>query len=285
MAIKLSCPNPTCRKGLTARDEMAGRKVKCPACGGTIDIPAGNAGNGGLDQLEEVQASAPRRRPAPPPEDDYDDYDRPARRAPAGGGLFASKGLSGAGTIFLFAGVGMLLVLAVSVFFPWRSVNLGGMKLGGDFNALAQAQFPEMPDIGKMPKMPKMDFGGGLGGMPGAPSLTGNGIQTLGGKMTLIAAIGGIAFVLVALFALNQLVLKISLWTAFGLSIVGMLFGLLAALLKTTTLGITEGGAWGAWVAMITGLVAAVMFILAVLGMRSVGGAPRRRPAPPADDY
>src|SRR5262249_49898255 len=247
MPIKMSCPNPTCRKSLTARDEMAGRKVKCPACGGTIAVPSSN---GGLDQLEEVQAGAPRRRPGPPPEEDVQaggppppprppppagsaHYDRPARRAPAGG-LFASKGLSGAGTIFLFVGVGMLLVLAVSVFFPWRSVSLGGMKLGGDFNALAQAQFPEMPDIGKMPKMPKMDFGGGLGGLPGAPSLTGNGIQTLGGKMTLIAAIGGIAFVLVAVFALNQLVLKISLWTAFGLGIVGMLFGLLAALLKTT---------------------------------------------------
>src|SRR5262245_52644108 len=132
MPIKMSCPNPTCRKSLTARDEMAGGKVRCPACGGTIDVPAGN---GGLDQLEEVQAGAPRRRPGPPPEedvqagaprrrpspeDDYDDYDRPARRAPAGGGLFASKGLSGAGTIFLFVGVGMLLVLAISTFFPWR---------------------------------------------------------------------------------------------------------------------------------------------------------------------
>src|SRR5262245_2751878 len=222
MPIKMSCPNPTCRKSLTARDEMAGRKVRCPACGGTIDVPAGNAGNGGLDQLEEVQAGAPRRRPGPPPEedvqaggprrrpspeDDYDDYDRPARRAPAGGGLFACKGLSGAGTIFLFVGVGMLLVLAVSVFLPWRSLNFGGMKLGGDFNALAQAQFPDMPDFGgKMPKMPKMDLGGAMGGLPGAPSPTGSGIQTGGGKITLIAAIAGIAFVLVSVFALNQLV-------------------------------------------------------------------------------
>src|SRR5262245_19358366 len=134
MAIKLSCPNPTCRKGLTARDEMAGRKVRCPACGGTIDIPAGN---GGLDQLEEVTASPPRRRPAPPPEDDYDDYDRPARRAPAGGSLFASKGLSGAGTIFLFAGVGMLLVLAISTFFPWRAVDVGARAAMPDHDALA----------------------------------------------------------------------------------------------------------------------------------------------------
>src|SRR5262249_39122656 len=217
--------------------------------------------------LEEVPASAPRRR-EPPPDDYYDD-DRPLpRRAPAGGGLFASKGLSSAGAIFVFVGVGLLVLLAISVFFPWRAVNLGGMGFGGgDIKGLAFAQFPDMPD--NFPKI-KIDMGGGMPGM-GGPSLTGSGFRTVGGKITLIVAILAIAFVMVALFALNQLVLKISLWTAFGLSIVGGLFGLLAALLKTTTFGITEGGAWGAWVGMVSGLAAAVMFLLAVLGMRPVG--------------
>jgi hypothetical protein len=281
MPIKITCPNPNCRKTLTARDEMAGRKVKCPACGGAIAIPAAQDQ---LAELEEVPAAPPRRR-EPPPEDDYDDRP-PPRRAPAGGGLFASKGLSAAGTIFTFVGVGLLLLLAISVFFPWRALS-GGIFGAGEIKGFAFAQFPDMPDMPKidMPKI-KIDMGGkGFPGMQGA-SVTGAGIKTTGGLITLIVAIMGIAFVMVSLFALNQLVLKISLWTAFGLSIVGGLFGLLAALLKTTTFGITEGGAWGAWVAMICGLAAAVMFLLAVLGMRPVGAfaGARRPPRPPEDD-
>src|SRR5262245_56650988 len=99
MPIKITCPNLNCRKTLTARDEMAGKRVKCPACGGAIAIPAAQEQ---VEVLEEVPASAPRRR-EPPRDDDYYDDDRPPpRRAPAGGGLFASKGLSPAGTIFLF---------------------------------------------------------------------------------------------------------------------------------------------------------------------------------------
>src|SRR5262249_16692948 len=251
MPIKMSCPNPTCRKSLTARDEMAGRKVRCAAGGGRIGVPAGNAGNGGLDQLEEVQAGAPRRRPGPPPEedvqagaprrrpspeDDYDDYDRPARRAPAGGGLFASKGLSGAGTIFLFVGVGMLLVLAISTFFPWRAIDRGARASMPDHDALAFAQFPDFPDVPK--GMPKVGFPKGGGGfdMPGIPglSLTQSGVGIWGGLISLILALLGITFVMVALFVLNQTMLKVSLWTAFGISIVGMAMGLLSALVKGT---------------------------------------------------
>src|SRR5262245_21788807 len=195
MAIKLSRPNPTCRKGLTARDEMAGRKVRCPACGGTIDIPADN---GGLDQLEEVPVSAPRRRPAPPPEDDYHDYDRPPRRAPAGassgGSLFASKGLSGAGTIFLSVGVAMLLVLAISTFFPWRAVDLGLRDLRGDHDALAFGGFPKGGGRFDMPSMPSM---------PGGLTMSGttSGAGDWRGLITLILALVAIAFVLVDLFA------------------------------------------------------------------------------------
>ena len=81
--------------------------------------------------------------------------------------------------------------------------------------------------------------------IPPAPGALGH-VDDISLLLAASGAILAIAFVMVALFALNQLVLKISLWTAFGLSIVGGLFGLLAALLKTTTFGITEGGAWGA---------------------------------------
>src|SRR5438094_7394576 len=175
MPIKISCPNPNCRKSLTARDEMAGRRVKCPACGGTIAIPAAQDQ---IEELDEVPAPAPRRRERPP-EDDYDDDRPPPRRAPAGGGLFAGKGLSAAGTIFTFVGVGLLLLLAISVFFPWRAVNLGVIGFGGgDIKGLAFAQFPDMPE---MPKI-KIDMGGGKG-FPGVQggSVSGAGIRTTGG--------------------------------------------------------------------------------------------------------
>jgi len=40
MPITLECPSGTCRKRLVAKDELAGRVVKCPKCGQPIHIPA-----------------------------------------------------------------------------------------------------------------------------------------------------------------------------------------------------------------------------------------------------
>src|SRR6516165_1472132 len=37
MAIKVACPG--CGKKLRARDRHAGRRSKCPACGGAIEVP------------------------------------------------------------------------------------------------------------------------------------------------------------------------------------------------------------------------------------------------------
>ncbi len=38
MPIRFKCPN--CQKGLVVKDELAGKKVKCPACKGPVTIPA-----------------------------------------------------------------------------------------------------------------------------------------------------------------------------------------------------------------------------------------------------
>ena len=38
MAIKVACT--ACGERLSARDELAGRQTKCPACGGAIEVPS-----------------------------------------------------------------------------------------------------------------------------------------------------------------------------------------------------------------------------------------------------
>ena len=40
MAIPVKCPNPSCGKQLSLKDELAGKTVKCEACGRTFEVPA-----------------------------------------------------------------------------------------------------------------------------------------------------------------------------------------------------------------------------------------------------
>ena len=40
MPIQVSCENPQCRKSLRVKDELAGKKVKCPGCGTTFTTVA-----------------------------------------------------------------------------------------------------------------------------------------------------------------------------------------------------------------------------------------------------
>jgi DNA-directed RNA polymerase subunit M/transcription elongation factor TFIIS len=53
MAIALSCPG--CVQALKVKDELAGRKIKCPKCGTVIPVPEKRAGKD-----ERVMAKAPR---------------------------------------------------------------------------------------------------------------------------------------------------------------------------------------------------------------------------------
>jgi hypothetical protein len=62
MAIEMKC---SCGKALTLRDELAGKKIRCPKCGGGLEVP---------DPVEEVEdgeevetAKAAVRPGAPPP--------------------------------------------------------------------------------------------------------------------------------------------------------------------------------------------------------------------------
>jgi len=69
MATEVSCPS--CQARLRIADEFAGRKVKCPKCGGIIEAPPS----------EQDVAVTAEPLPSPPPRRDFDEPDEPRRGA------------------------------------------------------------------------------------------------------------------------------------------------------------------------------------------------------------
>lgn len=72
MPISFQCHNPGCGKKITAKDEMAGRKAKCPGCGASLQVPHG--ANASIKAKASAaaavrQGGAPQAasRPAPAP--------------------------------------------------------------------------------------------------------------------------------------------------------------------------------------------------------------------------
>lgn len=80
MTIRFKCPNPSCQKALTVKDELAGRKAPCPSCKTTLTIPrpkvpapAGPAGAGPAPAADKPRPAAKPKAPvaapvAPPPD-------------------------------------------------------------------------------------------------------------------------------------------------------------------------------------------------------------------------
>ena len=76
MSFTISCPS--CQRTLRVPESLLGQAVKCPTCSHTFTAP-----ESAEDEAPRRPVSAeerPSRRPAPPPEDDYDDEPRPSRR-------------------------------------------------------------------------------------------------------------------------------------------------------------------------------------------------------------
>src|SRR5438876_126601 len=68
-----------CGSLLRAKDEHAGKVLKCPKCGGRLRVPAGDDLTEELaprSRPEATRAGAPTRRPR----DNYDETDEPRRR-------------------------------------------------------------------------------------------------------------------------------------------------------------------------------------------------------------
>jgi len=84
VAIKLVCPNPQCGKHLSARDDVAGRRVKCPACGFVFAAPTAQPSSAPLPSRREtlLAPSVSDITPAP----SQDPAIKPAPRAGEGAG-------------------------------------------------------------------------------------------------------------------------------------------------------------------------------------------------------
>jgi hypothetical protein len=113
--IPLSC---ACGKQLQARDEAAGRSVKCPACGAVLKVPAAPAA---------VQSTAPPPRAvAPPPSEQTTAWPHSSQAAPPSRPPWderaPSRGLSGGALAAIIGGaVAAVLLLGVVVFVVLRS--------------------------------------------------------------------------------------------------------------------------------------------------------------------
>ena len=70
-----------CGKSLSVNEELAGKKVRCPACKEVLTVPPLMPVLEEEDDYDEeaISAKPPRRRPA----EDSEDYDRPRRKRPA----------------------------------------------------------------------------------------------------------------------------------------------------------------------------------------------------------
>jgi hypothetical protein len=103
MPITAKCPNAACGKTLRVKDELAGKKVKCPGCGTIIALPA-------LDVPVEVEAPAAPAAPA-------------VAEQPAAAGAVPTPipALDQTKMIALYVGLGGLGLLVLSVFLPWFS--------------------------------------------------------------------------------------------------------------------------------------------------------------------
>src|SRR5690348_4841637 len=86
MPIAVTC---TCGKKFTTKDENAGKKSRCAACGATIVIPrAATVAVGAKAPSASSATSAPRKASAAPREDTFDlvgteEYAPPKKQGPA----------------------------------------------------------------------------------------------------------------------------------------------------------------------------------------------------------
>lgn len=74
MSFTISCPS--CQRTLRVPESLLGQAVKCPSCAHNFTAP---------EQAEDEPpprpaSERPSRRPAPPPEDDYEEAPRPSKR-------------------------------------------------------------------------------------------------------------------------------------------------------------------------------------------------------------
>ncbi len=63
MPIKFHCPNAACARGLTVKDEAAGRQGKCPSCGSVLTVPERNGAT--HEEPDPYALAEPEPKPEP----------------------------------------------------------------------------------------------------------------------------------------------------------------------------------------------------------------------------
>jgi hypothetical protein len=265
MPIQVTCPNDACGKTFAVKDEYAGRKAKCPACGGVLTIP-----NGAVVAPPPMRASAPPPRPTRrDEEDDYDD-EPPRRRSapPAGGGLFAALGLQGLSQILFFVGAGCLLLSIIAVFLPWATLPSTITGPGGKSVSLEGLQTLGL-------------------------KTSSSGIEAPAGVIQLILSLGVGIFAGVAFGMKNRMLFNISIYVAAAWGIIGLLMRILTLLTLNSGIPPMMGDMLklspgiGLWIAIISLLgVAGTFGFIAILNLMGGKKAPARprRPQPEYED-
>ncbi len=143
MAIIFSCP--ACERELKVKDELAGRKIRCPACKEVITVVA---------QAEESRVSATPLKKKPRAEVD-EDSDEPEEEERPRKKKKKKKKKSNQGLLIGLAVVALLLVIAGIVFMMFQ---------GGGHSAPKVAEKPKIEEPPEAPKEPpKKPPVGGLG--------------------------------------------------------------------------------------------------------------------------
>ncbi len=74
MSLSVTCPD--CDKTLRVKDELAGKKVRCPGCSTVIPIPAKELeADDDVEFLDDLEEPTPSKRKRRVLEDDLDDDD------------------------------------------------------------------------------------------------------------------------------------------------------------------------------------------------------------------
>lgn len=117
MAIKVTCDE--CSESFSVKDEAAGKRIKCKACGAAVSVPVKGDDDDWLDEVAPARPAAPRRGPA-----------RPAPRASSGG--------VPAWLWIVLGGGGALILLCGGILFAF-------MRRGAD---------PQVPNANNVPGQP-----------------------------------------------------------------------------------------------------------------------------------
>jgi hypothetical protein len=109
MAISLTC---ACGKTLRAKDELAGKRVKCPSCGKAVAIPSAGAPAGPTPPAAKPRPETPP--PRPPDEDDEGVAEGgPAHAGGSGKGPPLMLMIALLGVLFLSFAISTILALVV----------------------------------------------------------------------------------------------------------------------------------------------------------------------------